>query len=257
MVIDEVDEQTTIVEEKNIKTQISSSLTTINSLVEKENSKTLNLTSSNISPNKIQPPLSTINTNTSTQPPPLVTVPKPHSPPTHSYHLHSSHNQQTHSNKGSIMRGTPISPSNKPISVDTSIPPSHIHSHQYPSPKTEYSHHPSPYLDPSSHIKSSKILDQQQQQHLYLQQQQQQQAAYLRHYSHQQGTHNNYPPSSASAQYSHQHKPTPANNQQQTSSNTNKSIAVDTSNTDTYETLRADFLTSRYLTTTHSPNHER
>ena len=44
-------------------------------------------------------------------------------------------------------------------------------------------------------------------------------------------------------------------NQQQTS--TNKSIGIDTSNTDTYETLRADFVTSRYLTTTHSPNHER
>jgi hypothetical protein len=228
MVIDEGDEQTSIIEEKK---PTSSGLTTISSLVEKEISKTLHqtekrLANPNISPDKIPP--STIN-----QPPPLVTLTKSRSPPI------PSHNQQTYLNKGSIMRGTPISPSNKPISIDVST----THSHHYPNPRNEYSH----YHD-SSHIKSSKPLDQQQ---LYLQQQQQQQqqqqAAYMRHYPH-----NNFP-----TQYLQQHKSSSNNNQQQTSTNPNKSLGIDTSNTDTYETLRADFVTSRYLTTTHSPNHER
>jgi hypothetical protein len=142
------------------------------------------------------------------------------------------------------MRGTPISPSTKPISIDTST----LHSHHYSNPRNEYSHHPSTYHESSPHMKSSKILDQQQ---LYLQQQQQQQAAYLRHYSH-----NNFPTQyHQQQQQQQQHKPASNNNPQQT--NTNKSLGIDTSNTDTYETLRADFVTSRYLTTTHSPNQER
>ena len=265
MIIDEGDEQTPIVEEKPEKIQTlatkltSAALTTINSLVEKEISKTLNeteklLANNNISPDKIQSLSSTIiNSNNSTQPPPLVTLTKARSPSTH------SHNQQTFLNKGSIMRGTPISPSNKPISIDTSTNHPHVHPHHYSSPRNDYPHHPSTYFD-SSHMKSSKMIDQQQ---LYSQQQ----AAYMRHYSHQQGTHNNFPPSSSSSQYlqqqqqqQQQHKSSSINNQQQqqqTSTNTNKSIGIDTSNTDTYETLRADFVTSRYLTTTHSPNHER
>ena len=217
MIIDEVDEQAPIVQEKK---PITSGLTTINSIVEKEISRTLHqsgkhLTNPTISPSKPpQPPA--INTN---QPPPLVALSKSRSPPLH-----------PPINKGSIMRGTPISPSNKPISVDTSM----MHSHHYQNPRPEYSHH-------SSHVKSSKLPDQQQ---LFLQQQQQQQqqqqAAYMRHYSP-----NNFPPQ--------QHRSS-SNNPQQT---TNKSLAIDTSNNDTYETLRADFVTSRYLTTTHSPNHER
>jgi len=242
MIIDENDEQTLIIEEK--KPTISG-LTTINSLVEKEISKTLHQTekrlannnNKNISPDKILPPpplSTTINQPPPPPPPPpLATLPKSRSPTSH------SHNQQTYLNKGSIMRGTPISPSNKPISIDVST----THSHHYPNPRNEYSH----YHD-SSHIKSSKPLDQQQ---LYLQQQQQQQqqqqAAYMRHYPH-----NNFP-----TQYLQQHKSSSNNNQQQTSTNPNKSLGIDTSNTDTYETLRADFVTSRYLTTTHSPNHER
>jgi hypothetical protein len=238
MVIDEVDEQTPIVEEKK---PITSTLTTINSLVEKEISKTLHqtekrLSNPNISPDKPPPSTTTI---TSTQPPPLVTLTKSRSPPIH------SHNQPTYSNKGSIMRGTPISPSTKPISIDTST----LHSHHYSNPRNEYSHHPSTYHESSPHMKSSKILDQQQ---LYIQQQQQQQqAAYLRHYSH-----NNFPTQyHQQQQQQQQHKPASNNNPQQT--NTNKSLGIDTSNTDTYETLRADFVTSRYLTTTHSPNQER
>ncbi|CAF0787976.1 unnamed protein product [Rotaria sordida] len=268
MIIDEGDEQPSIIQDKNENIQTSAGLTTINSLVEIEISKTLNetdkrLLNTNISSNKIQLtlPLTTISSNNSTRssqlpPPPLVTLNKSHSPSIHSY---SSHNQQTFSNKGSIMRGTPISPSNKSISIDTSTTHSHIHSQNYSSPKTEYSHHPSTYID-SSHIKSSKILDQQQQ-HLYLQQQQQQQTSYMRHYPHQQTTHNNF---STPTQYLQPHKSSSINNQQQqqqqqqqTPTNTNKSIGIDTSNTDTYETLRADFVTSRYLTTGHSPNHER
>jgi hypothetical protein len=251
MIIDENDEQTSIIEEKK---SILSGLTTINSLVEKEISKTLQQTekrlannnNKNISPDKILPPqpppstTTTINQPQPPPPPPLVTLTKSRSPTSH------SHNQQTYLNKGSIMRGTPISPSNKPIPID--ISPSH--SHHYSNPKNEYSHHPSAYHD-SPHMKSSKVSDQQQ---LYLQQQQQQQqAAYMRHYSH-----NNFPTQylQQQQQQQQQHKLSP-NNNQQTSTNTNKSIGIDTSNTDTYETLRADFVTSRYLTTTHSPNHER
>lgn len=247
MVIDEVDEQTTttttIVEEK--KPSLSG-LTTINSLVEKEISKTLHqnekrLTNNNISPDRIPSlSISTINQPSAPlPPPPLVTITKSRSPLTH------SHSQPTFSSKGSIMRGTPISPSNKPISIDIST----THSH-YSNPRNDYPHHPSTYHD-SSHMKSSKMLDQQQ---LYLQQQQ---AAYMRHYPH-----NNFPaqylppPQQQQPQQQQQHK-TSSNPQQQTSTNPNKSLGIDTSNTDTYETLRADFVTSRYLTTTHSPNHER
>lgn len=211
MVIDEVDEEASIIEEKK---STSTSLTTINSLVENEISKTLQqsekrIINPNISPNKPPPPTASIN---SIPPPPLVPLVKSRSPPVHS-----------HMNKGSIMRGTPISPSNKPISMDTST----MHSHHYPNPRTEYPHH-------SSHLESSKTSDQQQ---LYLQQQ----AAYMRHYSQ-----NNFPPHHRSSS----NNPPP----QQTA---NKTLAVDTSNNETYETLRADFVTSRYLTTTHSPNHER
>ena len=215
MVIDEVDEEASVIEEKK---SVSTGLTTISSLVEKEISKTLQQSEKrainpNISPNKPPPPAISIN---SIPPPPLVTLIKSRSPPVHS-----------HMNKGSIMRGTPISPSNKPISIDTST----MHSHHYSSPRTEYPHH-------SSHVESSKVSDQQQQQQqLYLQQQ----AAYMRHYSQ-----NNFPPHHRSSSSNPPSQPTP-----------NKSLAVDTSNNETYETLRADFVTSRYLTTTHSPNHER
>ncbi|CAF5050234.1 unnamed protein product, partial [Rotaria magnacalcarata] len=73
----------------------------------------------------------------------------------------------------------------------------------------------------------------------------------MRHYSHQQVAHNNYPTPSPSAQYLQPHKSSALINQQQqqASTNLNKPIGIDTSNTDTYETLRADFVTSRYLTT--------
>ncbi|CAF3551783.1 unnamed protein product [Rotaria sp. Silwood1] len=79
----------------------------------------------------------------------------------------------------------------------------------------------------------------------------------MRHYPHQQAAHSNFSTPSNPTQYLQQHKSSSINNQQQTSTNTNKPIGIDTSNTDTYETLRADFVTSRYLTTGHSPNHER
>lgn len=74
-----------------------------------------------------------------------------------------------------------------------------------------------------------------------------QQAAYMRHY-----TQNNPPPPSSSSSH---HRST--SNIPTSQSSTNKSLPVDASNNETYETLRADFVTSRYLTTTHSPNHER
>lgn len=223
MIIDEVDEETSIVEQKK---SLSTSLTTISALVEKEISKTLQQSEKrtvnpNISPNKPSP------SSNSNVPPPLVTLVKSRSPPIPS-----------HTNKGSIMRGTPISPStNKPISIDTST----MHSHHYSNPRNDYPHH-------SSHHESSKVSDQQ----LYLQQQQQQQqAAYMRHYSQ-----NNPPPAAAAPPPSSSHHRSSSTNPV-SQQNTNKSLAVDTSNNETYETLRADFLTSRYLTTTHSPNNER
>ncbi|CAF4729665.1 unnamed protein product, partial [Rotaria magnacalcarata] len=76
--------------------------------------------------------------------PPLVTLPNSHSP---SIPSHPLHNQQTFSSKGSIVRGTPISPSNKSLSIDTSTVHSHMHAQNYPSPRNEYPHHQSPYLD--------------------------------------------------------------------------------------------------------------
>ena len=287
MVIDEGDEQASVPEEKTEKISpsaptrlLTSNLITINSLIEKEICKTLNETdkrasnnilNTKISSEKISAPLTaTINATNTTQPPPLVTVTRPHSPVNHSHshsqhthapshHSHPSPNQQGYVNKGSIMRGTPISsstsPSSKPISVDTSTSHAHLPSHHYLSPRNDYTHHPSAYLD-ASHTKSSKAHEQQ----LYLQQQQQQQqqqAAYLRHYSHQAATHGGFPtPSQYLPQQQQQHK-SPTMNNHPPSANTNKSMPIETSNTDTFETLRADFVTSRYLTTTHSPNHER
>lgn len=254
MVIDDADEQTSVIEEKHNKNSTASSLTTINSLVEKEISKTLFHADKRVTPNntpfadKCHRKLSLTPTN-STQPPPLVTLTKAHSPSIH------SHNQQLFLNKGSIMRGTPISPSNKPISIDTSTAHPHMHSQNFSSPRSDYSHHSSPFMD-SPHVKSSKIIDQP---HLYLPQQQQQ-SAYMRHYPYQQTTHNNnFSSSSNPTQYLQAHKSSSINSQQpqQTSTNANKPIGIDTSNTDTYETLRADFVTSRYLTTGHSPSHER
>ena len=222
MIIDDADEQTLIIDEK--KSKSSSSVTTLGSLVEQEIVKTLYqsdklMTNPEISHDKTATPTNSV--VPLSVPPPLVTITKSRSPPL------PSHSQQTFASKGSIMRGTPISPSNKPISIDTS----NVHSHHYSNPRSEYSHHSSP------HIKSSKMLDQQQ---LYLpppqQQQQQQQhpqaAAYMRHYS----------PNSFS------NRP---------SSTNSKTSTTDASNTDTYETLRADFVTSRFLTSTHSPGHER
>ena len=289
MVIDEGDEQSSMIDEKPtraLSANVSSSnLTTITSLVEKEISKTLNETEKRLlntttgttnkmnpdmSPEKIPVPAAAINPTASTLPPPLVTLARPHSSPNHSHSnaYPSSHNQHSYSSKGSIMRGTPVaaspslaSPSNKPISIDTSTAHSHLSPHHYSSPRNEYSHHPSS-LNDSSHMKSSKVLDRNLEQHqLYLQQQQQQQqqhqAAYIRHYSQQQATHGNFPPSPQYAQQQ-QHKSSPLGNQQQKLSTTpHKSMGIEGSNTDTFETLRADFLTSRYLTTTHSPNHER
>ncbi|CAF5112164.1 unnamed protein product, partial [Rotaria sp. Silwood1] len=63
----------------------------------------------------------------------------------------------------------------------------------------------------------------------------------MRHYPHPQ-------------QYLQQPQQQQQQQQQQHKTSTNK---LDSSNTDTFETLRADYVTSKYLTTTHSPSHER
>jgi hypothetical protein len=222
MVIDENDEQSLIIDEKPSKPMpLKTNLTTIASLVEKEISKTLNETEKRLTVNSNTSPERSMNNNNnnSIAPPPLVTLNKSQPP-------------QPYSNKGSIMRGTPISAStstNKPIAID--IPSTHAHSHHYNSPRNEY-----------SHLKSPKILDrnieqqQQQQQHLL---QQQQHAAYIRHYTHQQ----------QQQQY--------LQKQQQQQQHKNPTNKIEPPSTDTFETLRADYVTSKYLTTTHSPNHER
>ena len=280
MVIDEGDEQTSTTEEKNENRtsasnnpiRLNSTFTTINSLVEKEISKTLAepdkkiSVNTNFSPEKSSSIPATaattpIHSGSTSHPPPLVTLTRPQSPPISSHHP-STPVQSPFVNKGSIMRGTPISssvsPSNKPISIDTSVgipsrPPSHQHHpNHFSSPRSDYSsHHPSNYLDPM-HMKSSKGSDRSHDQQLFLQQQQQ--AAYMRHYNYP-GTssHSNHP---STGQYQQQQQ-----QQQQhkspTIGPTNKSIPIDPNNSDTFETLRADFVTSRYLTTTHSPGHER
>lgn len=213
MVIDENDEQSSIIEEKSIPP--TNKLTTLNSLVEKEISKTLSGTdkrSIHSSPDRTISNNNnySISTSVPAPPPPLV-------------NLNKSHNQQF-VNKGSIMRGTPISSSAKPMSIDPSPSP-HSHSHHY-------NNHPSSRND-YSHLKSPKMLDRnlEQQQHLLQQQQQQQQqhSAYMRHFNPQQ-------------QYL------------QPKSSTNKS---DMPSADRFETLKTDFATSKYLTATHSPNHEQ
>jgi hypothetical protein len=187
-------------------------------LVEKEISKTLNETEKRLTHHPQTSPLKSIpNTNhpIPPPPPPLVTPNKSHS-------QYSSHPPQQYFNKGSIMRGTPISsstPTTKPIAVDISS-----HPHHYNSPRNEY-----------SYLKSPKVLDRNIEQQQHLLQQQQQHAAYLRHYTHHQ----------------QQYLQPQQQQQQQHKTSTNK---IEPPSTDTFETLRADYVTSKYLTTTHSPN---
>jgi transcription initiation factor TFIID subunit TAF12 len=45
--------------------------------------------------------------------------------------------------------------------------------------------------------------------------------------------------------------------QQQQQQHKIQTTKIEPPSTDTFETLRADYLTSKYLTTTHSPSHER
>jgi hypothetical protein len=230
MVIDEGEEQTSIVEEKNTKSAPPvANLTTITSLVEQEISKTLNETQKPLPNNHFNTsPEISINNNTA-QPPPLVAIKKSRSPATH--YQYSSHPQQQQPQqylpKGSIMRGTPISsstPTNKPVAVDISS----THSHHYNNPRNEYSHHKSP-----------KILDRNVEQQQLMQQQH---AAYMRHCSQQQ---------QQQQQYLQQQQ------QQQQQQHKIQTTKIEPPSTDTFETLRADYLTSKYLTTTHSPSHER
>ena len=249
MIIDEGEEARSVTDEsvgkskRAIANPSGSHLTTINSLVEKEICKTLSETEKRLSNQTAHADL-----NASLErsgfashpqvpppppPPPLVMPMKSHSPAA-AHFSYPSHSQPP-SNKGSITRGTPISSStgaNKPINVDTAP----AHPHQYHSPRNE----PSP-------LKSPKILDRNiEQKHLLQQQQQQQQqqhrAAYMRHYTQQQQQQQ-----SSMGQYlSSQHK-----------ASSNK---MDSSNPNTFETLRADYVTSKYLTSaavTHSPNQER
>jgi hypothetical protein len=229
MVIDEGDEQNSIIEETISKPIPSTTnLTTITSLVEKEISKTLHQTEKRLlnNNNLTTSPERPINNNNNSSirqqpppPPPLVTLEKSRSPVAH--YPYSSHPQQQYVSKGSIMRGTPISlstPTNKPIAIDISS-----HPHHYPIQRNDYAHHKAP-----------KILDRniEQQHHLL---QQQQHAAIMRHYPHHQQ------PPSATQFLPHK---TPTNK-------------IEPPSTDTFETLKADYVMSKYLTTTHSPSHER
>lgn len=244
MVIDEGEEQASVIEEKPPEpVPIAAHLTTITSLVEKEISKTLietekrsatmNNNNNNIhmhkSPERLMNTAAPLKQQQQQPPPPLITVTKPHSPAAH--YPYSSHPQQPMTSKGSIMRGTPISSAtltNKPIAVD--VQPSHTHSHPYNNPRNEFSHLPSP-----------KVLDRniEQQQHLL----QQQHAAHMRSYNHPQ----QYLPQQQQQQQQQHHHP----------QHKSSGAKIEPPSTDTFETLRADYVTSKYLTTTHSPSHER
>ena len=219
MVIDQNEEQSSIIEETNSKLDSSiPRLTTIKSIVGDEVLKTLSETeerSLNNNNNISRSPKRLIsnNDNDTTQPSPLTTLTKSHSPPTH--YQYPSHSQQSCTNYGSIMRGTPISSStltNKLTAGDIFSTRSQSHQHHRHNPRYE-----------CSYLKSPQLLDRNNEQ---------QHSTYIRHHTHQQ-------------QYSQptQHK-SPINK-------------VDSIPTDTYETLRADYVTSKFLTTTRSSSHER
>ncbi|CAF0840416.1 unnamed protein product [Adineta ricciae] len=237
MVIDEGEEQTSTTEEKvpaKSTAPTTTNFSTITSLVEKEIYKTLNETEKRLAAsntNTFSSPERQIGnsnnpTHTAAQPPPpLVNIKKSQSPA--AAYPYPSHPQQSYLPTGSIMRGTPISsstPSNKPIAADITSP----HSHHYHNTRTDYPHHKAPkILDRNA---EQQQLIHQQQQHAYMRQyaqqpQQQQQQAYLQQQQQQQ-----------------QHK---------------SAAKIEPPSTDTFETLRADYLTSKYLATTHSPSHER
>ena len=166
MFIDDMDEQGSTTDEQPTKTlPQKTNLTTINTLVEQEISKTLHETGKrlvnpiNTSPERTPVAANNNNTTNNTNPPPP--PPPPLVVPNKSHSQYSSHPPQQFPSKGSIMRGTPISsstPTNKPIGVEISS--THPHAHRYPSPRSDY-----------AHLKSPKILDR----NLEQQQQQQQQ----------------------------------------------------------------------------------
>lgn len=239
MVIDEGEEHTSVIEEKLPRSIPSTTnFSTITSLVEKEIYKTLNRTdnrrssngNANSSPER--PSIGSHPNVTQPPPPPLVTVTKPHTPAAHVY---SPHAQPSYMSTGSITRGTPLSsttPTSKPAALDITPPATN----QRPNSRNDYSHHKSP-----------KILDrsaeQQQQHHQLLQQHQH--AAYVRQYNQQQSQ------SQQQQQYGHPQQ------QQQQQQQHKSSAKIEPPSTETLETLRADFLTSKYLTKSHSPSHER
>jgi hypothetical protein len=233
MIVDEIEEVSNITDDSTVKMKSSteivpnSNLTTITSLVEQEICKTLG-EKEKISNNhgaRTNRDLSMATIDHSTLPPPLLVIPvRAHSPATTEY---SYGNQATVSSaKGSIMHGTPISPStatNKSVVLDATT----VHSSLHPSARNE----------PVS-IKSQKMIDRNSdKQHLF----------HHHHHHHQPQQHGTYAfpynqqPASSGQYLSQQHK-----------SSSNK---IDASNT--LETLHTDYLTSKYLTSTHSPNQER
>ena len=252
MIIDEGDETSSLAEETTSQIRKSaaaaaaanpegSNLTTITSLVEKEISKTLSETEKrlSISYNHSQALASErpIHPNVIPSPPPPLEIPvKPQSPGPHA--MYSSH-PQAYAHKGSIMRGTPLAastPANKPIAIDTS---------------PALSHHPGSHRHDYPPLKSPKVLDRNLEQQQLLQHHQQH-ANYLRHYAQQKASSTQFlpPPPPPAQQQQHQQHPY----QQQ---HKNSSGKMDPSNANTFETLKADFMTSKYLATTHSPSHER
>ena len=133
------------------------------------------------------------------------------------------HQRPTYLNQGSIMLGTPItsiSLSNKSMTDDISLD-------HCSNSRNDFIHHPLTYIDSLQMKTSSKILDQQQANQMH------------------------------QCSYQHHNYPTATSLQQQIRTNMNQFHEINSSNTNTYETLRADFVTSKYLTAEHSPNHER
>lgn len=259
MIIDEGDEIQSIhdgtAEKINQKSSsgATSNLTTINSLVEKEITRTLHETElrlasqpipSDVTPTNEKPfqtRSSRLSPTTVIPPPPALVIPvRPQSPNNMNFPL--STNTQTSltpsslSSKGSIMRGTPISPSmgpHKPIPIDPTAPQT------YPFPNQRNEHQP---------MKSPKVLDRSHEQQ-YLLQQQHQNANYMTQYS------RHHSGSAMYMQQQLQHQQQNAMHQQHRSS----SAKADINNPNRLETLKTDLLTSKYMANPapHSTTNER
>ncbi|CAF1009587.1 unnamed protein product, partial [Didymodactylos carnosus] len=279
MVIDEQDQQQM---EDNDKIQ-NGNLTTITSLVAKEISKTLNETEKRPTttlPNEqsiiitdvIARP-SSQQVASSTQPPPLVTLKATTTVTTAAGSTISVSPPATSTTtlyKGSIMRGTPLpttlspsSSSSKSTVVDTSHKASHLHPHY--SPRQQDEQQLRHLIIDSPKMNSSKVLDLANEQHQLLLQQREQQYRSGHHSDYKNINPQVFYPHHAFPHPYHLQKPpasltTPSTSSTTTPGSSGKSSALpvcsqDIVSAETFETLRADFVTSKYLTSTVNERH--